>query len=512
MHQATGQESSSSSSSLLQHLSSEGSSSTSTNTGGHGSNSTHIDLTQPRPPRIVHPGILPSQTIEIIDLSSDDEASYSGYYSNNNTGSSSTAIDGDDEVQFVRETPGTATAGRGSNSRHADAGIGGSGSYARGQSSSFPGSETLLHAYHLGRHPSFSRSQETPGLARNRSEGPYTALANRGGSNSRIPPPSRHSPLFHPYTATNAQPTRHPSEFTRALASGSGSAIPQTHTLTEYRALASAVRAPPRHHPPNPNHRPNLTTEYHRTERSLLSMFARFFDEEDHLDAADRLQRAARRLNSQNHTFTHTHHHYWEDQWDAPHRERSPSVFGELLERLGVFDGAPPAATEAEVEQERSEIETKPVLTRPGFTKTINPETVITCPLCTKAFGHDGDNRPTLWVIIGCGHVVCGTCAGEMFISRKVIRGATTKGRRQSMSKRAKGKGKAKWSPGPTDMEAGGEDENLDTTSDGVAPTSPTSTTATSTENNIKVTKKVMGNCPGCQRKIRNTSLQQLYL
>ncbi|KAG0278969.1 hypothetical protein BGZ95_002655 [Linnemannia exigua] len=79
------------------------------------------------------------------------------------------------------------------------------------------------------------------------------------------------------------------------------------------------------------------------------------------------------------------------------------------------------------------------------------------------------------------------------------------------MSKKAKGKGKAKWSPGPTDVEAGGEDENLDTTSDGVAPTSPTST-ATTTETVIKVTKKVMGNCPGCQRKIRNTSLQQLYL
>ncbi|KAF9121244.1 hypothetical protein BGW39_010677 [Mortierella sp. 14UC] len=209
--------------------------------------------------------------------------------------------------------------------------------------------------------------------------------------------------------------------------------------------------------------------------------------------------------------FTHTHHHYWDDDWGAPNRERSPSVFGELLERLIAFDGAPPAATEAEVERERNAIETKPVVTRPGFTKAIDPETVITCPLCTKEFGHDGDKKPTLWVIVGCGHVVCGFCAEEMFISRKVIRGTTAKGRRQSMSRKVKGKGKAKWSPGPADMETGGDDEDLDTTSDGFAPTSPTSTTATAAVN-IKVTKKVMGSCPGCQRKIRNTSLQQLYL
>jgi hypothetical protein len=240
---------------------------------------------------------------------------------------------------------------------------------------------------------------------------------------------------------------------------------------------------------------------------------------EDHSFSAQR-ERILRGEASRNRTFIHTHHHYWNDGgWDIPYRERSPSVFGELLERLGAFDGAPPAATEAEVERERNEIETKPVVTRPGFTKSIDPETVITCPLCTKEFGRDGDLRPTLWVIVGCGHVVCGTCAEEIFISRKAIRGTGTKGRRRSLLRKAKGKGKAKWSPGLNDMETGGEDEGLDTTSDGHAPTSPISTataTATATaalsDSSVKVTKKVTGNCPGCQRKIKNTSLQQLYL
>jgi hypothetical protein len=234
-------------------------------------------------------------------------------------------------------------------------------------------------------------------------------------------------------------------------------------------------------------------------------MFARIFAEED-----QNLQRATGRRTNQHHTFRHTHHPFWDDAWAAPNRERSPS-FGEILERLGAFDGAPPAATEAEVERERNAIETKPVVTRPGFTKTVNSETVITCPLCTKEFGHDEDKKPTLWVIIGCGHVVCGLCAEEMFISRKVIRGTATKGRRQSMSRRVKGKGKAKWSPGPADMETGGDGEDPDNTSDGIAPTSPASTIAAA-EVNVKVTKKVTGSCPGCQRKIRNTSLQQLYL
>ncbi|KAF9153327.1 hypothetical protein BG015_003657 [Linnemannia schmuckeri] len=252
-----------------------------------------------------------------------------------------------------------------------------------------------------------------------------------------------------------------------------------------------------------------------------MNAFTRFFREENSLEAAR--ERVLRREAQGIRTFIHTHHHYWGDDagWDIPYRERSPSVFGELLERLGAFDGAPPAATEAEVERERNEIETKPVVTRPGFTKVIDLETVIACPLCTKEFGHDGDQRPTLWVIVGCGHVVCGTCAEEIFISRKVIRGASTKGRRQSLSRKSKGKGKAKWSPGPTDMEPGGEEEGLDNISDGQAPISPTSTTtatitttaaAATTDSNIKVTKRVMGNCPGCQRKIKNTSLQQLYL
>ncbi|KAG0201408.1 hypothetical protein BGX33_010343 [Mortierella sp. NVP41] len=226
------------------------------------------------------------------------------------------------------------------------------------------------------------------------------------------------------------------------------------------------------------------------------------------------------------HHLLHNHNH------NPGGRDRSPSIFGDMLQRLDFFDGAPPAATEAEMERERNAIETKPVVTRPGFTKTIDPNTVIACPLCTKEFGHESDKMPKLWVIVGCGHVVCGPCAEEIFITRKAIKGSTTtrsgsnSGRRMSLSRKTKGKGKAKWSPGPADMdedatarkETGGEDESLDgAISDGIAPspTSPASTARTITTTmgpNVKVIKKVMGACPGCQRKIKRTSLQQLYL
>ncbi|KAF9286656.1 hypothetical protein BGZ88_008992 [Linnemannia elongata] len=518
MHRATDQGSSSSSTSLSHNLSSEASASTSRNTGGQGSSSNLIDLTLPRPSRIVHPPTLPSQSIEIIDLSSDDDdlgSFYSSRYTSSNHTHNHNSYGSDDEVLFVSETPGTtatpvpaAATGSGS-SRHASAGIGGSVFDRRqtesssSSSSSYP--ETLLHAYHQGRHPLFRLSQEMPVLTRNREH----RLPGHDDRSRR-----RRSPSItpHPYAPVHGR-TTHPSSTTAAASgSGPGSGVLHSQESTSLRAFVSAMRTPT----PPPRSRSNMTTALAPGERALMHAFTRFFQRENSLQAREGVfRREAQEIR----TFIHRHHHYWGDDagWDIPYRERSPSVFGELLEHFAAFDGAPPPASEAEVERERKEIETKPVMTRPGFTKVINLETVITCPLCIKEFGHDGDKRPTLWVIVGCGHVVCGACAEEIFISRKAIRGNGTKGRRQSLSRKTKGKGKAKWSPGPTDMETGGEDENLDTTSDGHAPTSPASTitataTAETTDSNVKVTKRVMGNCPGCQRKIKNTSLQQLYL
>ncbi|KAF9919798.1 hypothetical protein FBU30_010527 [Linnemannia zychae] len=385
MQQGTAQETSSSSS-FSSYLFSEGSSSNSNNTGGQGSSSNLIDLTIPRPPRLVHPRTLPSQTIEIIDLSSDDETSYN---SNNY----------DDEVQFVSETPGT---------------------------SALPGSSNAS--------------------ARPQSQPSRTSDLGLGNSHSNM--------------------------------------------SAAHRAFVSAMRTPP---PPPPPSRPEPAAGF------LLDMFARWLGE-DH----DRHHRGGtrRRGGRNGHMADHRQFHYWDDNWDLPTRDRSPSDIGDLLERFVAFDGAPPAATEAEIERERHEIETKPVVTRPGFTKTIDPQAMITCPLCTREFGHEGDKRPTLWVIVGCGHVVCGICAEEIFISRKC-----TKVRRQPIPKKTKGKGKAKWSPEPTDTENGGEDG---ITLDGVRPTSPT--LPATAESNIKISKRVMGCCPGCQRKIKRTSLQQLYL
>ncbi|KAF9327040.1 hypothetical protein BGZ91_001657 [Linnemannia elongata] len=439
MHRATDQGSSSSSTSISHNLSSEASASTSRNTGGQGSSSNLIDLTLPRPSRIVHPPTLPSQSIEIIDLSSDDDdlgSFNSSRYTSSNHTHNHNSYGSDDEVLEHR----------------------------------LPG------------HDDRSRRRRSPSIT------------------------------LHPYAPVHGR-TTHPSSTTAAASgSGPGSGALHSQESTSLRAFVSAMRTPT----PPPRRRSNMTTALAPGERALMHAFTRFFQRENSLQAREGVfRREAQEIR----TFIHRHHHYWGDDagWDIPYRERSPSVFGELLEHFAAFDGAPPPASEAEVERERKEIETKPVMTRPGFTKVINLETVITCPLCIKEFGHDGDKRPTLWVIVGCGHVVCGACAEEIFISRKAIRGNGTKGRRQSLSRKTKGKGKAKWSPGPTDMETGGEDENLDTTSDGHAPTSPASTitataTAETTDSNVKVTKRVMGNCPGCQRKIKNTSLQQLYL
>ncbi|KAF9945373.1 hypothetical protein BGZ65_010833, partial [Modicella reniformis] len=212
------------------------------------------------------------------------------------------------------------------------------------------------------------------------------------------------------------------------------------------------------------------------------------------------------------------------------------------LQRLATVNAAAIAATTTSSQPSRP-----PVEARPGFTKTLSGNVRVMCPMCCLEFGHKGKDKTTLWVIMGCGHVVCGDCVDDIFMSKVAIK---PKGRRTSIAARraAKGKEKAKSagpsssssSPPPTPTEASSEMEEeiemeVDQTASSAAASSAaaaaaatmvSSTTApipivtqkkeeeiyAPEETLFKLVKRATGSCPGCNRKIKKSSIQQLFL
>ncbi|KAK3809248.1 MAG: hypothetical protein J3Q66DRAFT_353271 [Benniella sp.] len=194
-------------------------------------------------------------------------------------------------------------------------------------------------------------------------------------------------------------------------------------------------------------------------------------------------------------------------------------------------------------QQERERAQARlPTPARPGFTKTLGENIKIICPLCREEFGRKRGDNTTLWVIIGCGHVVCGDCVETIFVSKVAIKGRTRRVPKQTWTK-LKGKGKAR-STGPSSvsptMSAATEmDEDMDLdqqdqvggASDIAAASSitslhekPPSGSASGSNTGLggeetgadtstfKLVKKSVGVCPGCNRKIKKSSIQQLYL
>jgi len=60
-----------------------------------------------------------------------------------------------------------------------------------------------------------------------------------------------------------------------------------------------------------------------------------------------------------------------------------------------------------------------PPAAKEGFTRTYEEEDVILCPMCGDelAIGKD-DTKQQVWVVKQCGHVYCGECATNRFVSK----------------------------------------------------------------------------------------------
>ncbi|KAF8924929.1 hypothetical protein EDD21DRAFT_374749 [Dissophora ornata] len=406
MNGSTSQDSRSSLSHQLQE--SQGSSSSS------GSRS-HIDLTGPAPPRIIHPRTLPSQSVEIIEVNSDDETPHHSHDED----------DERDEVLFVRETPapaGSASGIRSANGRQM-------GGFA----------EILLHNYFRQpeiyprerqrvqrlRTPEDARRQRMHHILQRQTNHANTGIGNGAGASRRSP--------------------------RRTLRERIASSGIWGYPVAHFHQHAQEAEAPRFTAPLRGFFETVLAYGYpYGRFEDDVNNFAPFFDDEE------------------------------------PHRH------------VGVAE-----ANDTGLED--PEEENKPLVpARPGHTKTLNPDVTVACPMCQLELGHRGKENTKLWVVVGCGHVICDDCIDGIFVSKIAIKG--TKARRPSVSKKAKGKGKAKWTD--ADEEPGTQgNAGLAVLQDSSALEPKTPLEAT-----FKVVKRTTGSCPSCSRKIKRTAMQQLYL
>lgn len=145
----------------------------------------------------------------------------------------------------------------------------------------------------------------------------------------------------------------------------------------------------------------------------------------------------------------------------------------------------------------------------PGYTRSIHAETRLACPSCSNEFGmaEKTGGVTKLFVIMGCGHVICHDCVEPLFLKKTAIK--PPKGRKASLNKtptRAalsrKSKGKERESAVAAaaidgDAEIGREQEQGVEVREGEL---------------FKMVPRATGQCPSCSRKIRRPALQQIYL
>ncbi|KAI7815917.1 hypothetical protein BC939DRAFT_482480 [Gamsiella multidivaricata] len=185
-------------------------------------------------------------------------------------------------------------------------------------------------------------------------------------------------------------------------------------------------------------------------------------------------------------------------------RMRSPPIWNDMY----MGPGMRTSPTWDEMDPEPEPMEPKPsVPARPGHTKSLAGDVIVACPICEKELGHKGKDKTTLWVVTGCGHVVCEDCVEVMFTTKVPIK--PSKGRRQSISKRAKAKdkGKGRWTGTIMDVDADAQEEQ-DTMQGG----SNQGVSSDAVNAGFKLVKRATGTCPSCNRKIRRAVMQQLYL
>lgn len=147
----------------------------------------------------------------------------------------------------------------------------------------------------------------------------------------------------------------------------------------------------------------------------------------------------------------------------------------------------------------------------PGYTRSVDADTRLACPSCCNEFGiaEQTGGVTKLFVIMGCGHVICHDCVEPLFLKKTAIK--PPKGRKASLNKtptRApssrKSKGKEKESAVAAaatdgDAEMGPEQE-------------PEQGAEAQEEERFKMVPRATGQCPSCSRKIRRPALQQIYL
>ncbi|KAF9188833.1 hypothetical protein BGZ51_000291 [Haplosporangium sp. Z 767] len=407
-----------------------------------------IDLTVPEPPRIIHPRTLPSESIEIVEINSDDDTPHWN-------------DEEEDEVQFVRETPAESSSGV-SNNRN---------------NNRIP-MESLLFRYFDNREPHTS------------------------------PPISRETRQDRRRRTPRAQ-----SELRRTLAMAMGSQPQRTPTPTPNSRHTTAGSLPSvapydildiHHHQHLHRHRRQRSSP--RQEATNMRSFLRHYIH----GIVQRRQRAIGGLFATGHSAPGNmwepglflggslHYHHHDHQGSLP--EFDPAFYEPFFE-----DDVPAPRDTEEMNHNKDD---KPVIVRPGHTKTISADVIIACPVCQKELGHQGKDSTKLWVVVGCGHVICNDCVEELFITKTAIKApsSASKGRRNSVLARSKGKGKGK--------ARAMDDEQEHETQETLASSSTAAAAPAKDEAQVmfKIVKRLTGSCPSCSRRIKKTQIQQLFL
>ncbi|KAG0325756.1 hypothetical protein BGZ99_000201 [Dissophora globulifera] len=417
-----------------------------------------IDLTERPAPRTIHPNTLPSQSVEIIEINSDDDTPHHNHsrhqYHNTEGDENDNNNNWEDEVQFLRATP--APLNRSHPSRDA--------------SQAPLGSEIFLHR-HLYTPESFRQEREQLRRAPTMEEQRRQLIRD-----SIWGPSARSNTLGSGLRAS----TRRPLHDRMQVSDFWGPVRPEGGGGFRYRGSLS-----------NAEYRTLVREPVHNFLETVLGL--QFLHQHQH-----------QHQQQQHHQHHHRHQpRFGDDVADyAPFFTDDEDGWGEEPLGGGAFDDL------LDENMEDVESEPKPVVpARPGYTKSLNAEVTIACPVCCLELGHKGKENTKLWVVVGCGHVICDDCVEGIFMSKVAVKGS--KARRSSISKRSKGKGKAKWtaSGAQSDEQDGQIDTNTSPLQDADAAGVKTSPDVT-----FKVVKRVTGACPSCNRKIKKTSIQQLYL
>ena len=441
-----------------------------------------IDLTgPPEPPRARAPLTLPTRSVEIIEIDSNDEDSDVGGSHNNNYISSGDDSDSDgDDVLFVRENP--AQAG-----------------------------PSNLHEYFNGRRvpvmPRAPRPQRTVAneyVSLGRERGNVFGTNNNANVTDQ-PQENRGRSQVQEEATTRARSARREADSSHSLDAQIAAAIASGGRVQHHHHHHHHVVRP--HHYNNPadgapqqqqRQRPH-NQQRHRhgplrvLDDAILGMLGMVGVEQ--MSAFDQFVRARdeRRIRQRSESM------FRDDATDEIDFYRLHQEMEDRAQAVAAEARAAAAASRTPDSTTNDELE-------PGFTKALTLDTVVICPTCQLPFGHSGVETAQLWVIWGCGHVICGDCVDSLFITKTEIKSNQESLSKASPSKNGRGKGRAKnkASAKMASEDDGGADVNM-------SEQDPATKEDPEAEKLYKITKKQYGNCPCCNRKVKRSSIVRLY-